>query len=90
MKNDHPEIKTLPYKIDDGDIIEYPIACTETKLLLTILYEADSWDYDFIAPILSELCERYGLDLAEYETCGGCYNAIMARWIAEDVEEALK
>ena len=77
MKNDHPEITTLPYTLDNGETIEYPISCIETERLLDILETIVSWDFDCVAPVMAELCERGGLDLADYMDCDDCYNALL-------------
>ena len=77
MKNDHPEITTLPYELNDGDTIQYPIVAMDTERLMNVLLYLDSWDYDYVLPIMAELCERCGLDLADYNDCDECYNAVL-------------
>lgn len=76
MKNDHPEITTLPIIVCDG-LVELPIHTYTTDWLLTLLDEIETWNYDFVLPVMAELCERYGLDMADYETCDDCFSAII-------------
>lgn len=76
MKNEHPEITTLAISVN-GELVEFPIHTYTTKWLITLLDELSDWDYDFVAPIMSELCERYGLDFADYEACDDCFSAII-------------
>ena len=76
MKNDHPEITTLPMPVNGG-VIEFPIHTYSNTYLFTLLAEIPTWDYDFVLPVMAELCERGGLDLADYMDCDDCYNALL-------------
>lgn len=53
------------------------ISRTATEDLLDILEETDFFDYDHVIPILTELCERLGLDIDDYWCCDDCYMAIL-------------
>lgn len=48
-----------------------------TECLLNILKGLDIFDYDHVFPILTELCERLGLDIDDYWNHEDCYTAIL-------------
>lgn len=86
MKNNHPEITKIPVLVN-GLSIEFPIRIIRTEWLMNTLLELGSWDHDFVLPIMAELCERGGLDLADYKDCDDCYNAILHEFDVRNAEE---
>ena len=46
------------------------ISRTPTEDLIDILETLDFYDYDHVIPILTELCERLGLNIDDYWCCG--------------------
>jgi len=92
MKNTNTDIQSIWVYVN-GTMEEENINSISAEHLIQYLDNLYDWDYDETLPIMESLCERLGLDLADYEYCDDCFDAITAayqEWKAKTDRDVLK
>ena len=88
MRNTNTDIQTVNINGTEENIFIF-----SAEQLIDYLDNLPHWDFDEVLPVMESLCERLGLDLADYEYCDDCFDAITAayqEWKAKTDRDVLK
>ena len=88
MRNTNTDIQTVNINGTEENIFIF-----SAEQLIEYLDNLPHWDFDEVLPVMESLCERLGLDLADYEYCDDCFDAITAaynEWKAKTDRDVLK
>lgn len=88
MRNTNTDIQTVNINGTEENIFIF-----SAEQLIDYLDNLPHWDFDEVLPVMESLCERLGLDLADYEYCDDCFDAITAayqEWKTKTDRDVLK
>ncbi len=88
MRNTNTDIQTVNINGTEENIFIF-----SAEQLIDYLDNLPDWDFDEVLPVMESLCERLGLDLADYEYCDDCFDAITAayqEWKTKTDRDVLK